>query len=97
MMLQSGGWTMTTPLCLLDAASNVSDFECFKLPFAGLNRTIRLVARREEFGQLPQQLAGLCRRLIAQHTLPQAQALTPWSDQGFVILGDDAEPTSSAS
>ncbi len=96
MMLQSGGWTMTTPLCLLDAAPSVSDFECFKLPFAGLNRTIRLLARREEFGRLPQQLAEICRRLIASHTLPQAHALTPWTDDGLVVLGDDGEPVSLA-
>jgi DNA-binding transcriptional LysR family regulator len=97
MMLQSGGWTMTTPLCLLDAAPNLTDFECFKLPFAGLSRTIRLVARREEFGLLPQRLAGICRRLITQHTLPQALALTPWSGEGFVMLGDDGEPVTPAS
>jgi DNA-binding transcriptional LysR family regulator len=97
MMLQSGGWTMTTPLCLLDAAPNLNEVECFKLPFAGLSRTIRLVARREEFGHLPQQLAGICRRLIAQHTLPQARALTPWSNDSFVMLGDDGEPVTPAS
>lgn len=97
MMLQSGGWTMTTPLCLLDAAPDVSNFECYKLPFAGLSRTIRLVARREEFGRLPHQLAEICRRLIASHTLPQAHALTPWTEDGFVVLGDDGEPVSGAS
>jgi DNA-binding transcriptional LysR family regulator len=97
MMLQSAGWTMTTPLCLLDAASDVSAFECFKLPFAGLSRTIRLLARREEFGRLPQQLAEACRRLIANHTLPHAHALTPWTKEGFVVLGDDGEAINLAS
>jgi DNA-binding transcriptional LysR family regulator len=97
MMHQSGGWTMTTPLCLLDAAPNLTQIECFKLPFAGLSRTIRLVARRKEFGNLPQQLADICRRLIAHYALPQAQALTPWSNEGFVMLGDDGEPVTPAS
>jgi hypothetical protein len=97
MMLQSGGWTMTTPLSLLDGGPNLTALECFKLPFAGLSRTIRLVARREELGHLPQQLAGICRRLIAQHTMPQAHALTPWSNDSFVMLGDDGEPLTPAS
>ena len=97
MMLQSGGWTITTPLCLLDAAPDVSVFDCYRLPFAGLSRTIRLVARREEFGRLPHQLAETCRRLIANHTLPQAQTLTSWTEEGFVVLGDDGEPLNLAS
>jgi DNA-binding transcriptional LysR family regulator len=97
MMLQARGWTMTTPLCLLDAVPNLSDFDYFRLPFAGLSRTIRLVARKDEFGQLPHQLADICRRLLAQHTLPQVHALKTCKDEDFVVLGDDGEPVSPAS
>ena len=97
MMMQAGGWTMTTPLCLLDAAPDVTGFECFKLPFAGLTRTIRLVSRSDEFGNLPRQLADICRQLISTRIVPQVRTLTPWSDDTFTVLADDGDPLTAAS
>jgi len=92
MMKKCGGWTITTPLCLLDAADNREQFEYFKLPFAGFTRTIRLVARREELGGLPARLAKLCRELIAAQVLPEVRAIAPWARETVVLLGNDGEP-----
>ncbi len=71
MVKQTGGWTITTPLCVLDSVRAPSELECLRLPFAGLTRTIRLVARREELGHLPKRLADLCRRLIGERLASQ--------------------------
>jgi hypothetical protein len=88
-MLISGTHDGSTPPALVEASANLIPGSQFEL--------VEGVARREEFGNLPQQLADMCRRLIAHYALPQAQALTPWSDEGFVMLGDDGEPVTPAS
>ena len=89
MVRQSGGWTITAPLCVLDSVRAPAELECLRLPFAGLTRTIRLVARREELGHLPRRLAVLCRRLIDERLASQVERLAPWLVDEFIILGDD--------
>lgn len=96
MMEKCGGWTITTPLCLLDAAQDADRLDTFKLPFAGFTRTIRLVSRREELGHLPGRLANICRTLIAQQILPSAHKVAPWTDEAVVVLGNDGEPVTKA-
>ena len=92
MMQKCGGWTITTPLCLRDAAQERDTFDYFRLPFAGFTRTIRLVARREELGHLPGRLASLCRRLIAEQIVPGVRSVAPWTDDALVVLANDGEP-----
>lgn len=92
MMEKCRGWTITTPLCLLDAAQAVERFDTFKLPFPGFTRTIRLVSRREELGHLPRRLANICRALIEQQIVPSVNKIAPWTKDALVILGDDGEP-----
>jgi len=91
MMMECKGCTITTPLCLLDGCQDIGQIECFPLPFAGINRTIRLVARRHELGHLPHRLSELSRDLIAERLLPAVMRYFPSISIGFTILTNDGE------
>jgi DNA-binding transcriptional LysR family regulator len=77
MLVKAKGWTLTTPLNLLDAEQFLPLVDVFPLPFAALTRRIHLVARTEELGDLPVQLAADCRRLIARDSIPRFETLAP--------------------
>ncbi|MGC1386926.1 MAG: LysR family transcriptional regulator [Steroidobacteraceae bacterium] len=91
MMLKSRGWTITTPLCLMDSGQDAERMDCFRLPFFGLERTIRIITRREELGLLPQHLAEVTRNLIRTDVLPKLIELAPWLAQEFTLLGNAGE------
>lgn len=88
MMARIGGWTITTPLSLLDAGEDAKRLECFRLPFAGLDRTIRIIARGNELGRLPERLAELSRALIESRVLPAVAELAPWLAGEVDVLGN---------
>ena len=77
MVAQTGGWTLTTPLNLLDAERFLPSVEIAPLPFAGVSRTIHLIARSQELGHLPEQLAQDCRAMVRERLLPRFAALAP--------------------
>ena len=86
MMVKCRGWTISTPLCVLDSRHDVSDLECFPLPFAGFSRTIRVATRRDELEPLPQYLAELIRELIEGRLRPEVESLASWLSRDFEIL-----------
>ncbi len=77
MVVQTGGWTLTTPLNLLDAERLVPMLDILPLPFAGETRHIHLVARSDEMGQLPLALARDCRRILRDVLIPRFAAMAP--------------------
>lgn len=77
MVVQTGGWAITTPLNLLDAERFLPDLSVRPLPFAAVSRRIHLVARAEELGHLPDQLAQECRQMIRARLVPGFEALAP--------------------
>lgn len=87
-----GGWAITTPLCLLDSRADRPLMQCFKLPFAGCSRTIRLMARHGEFGDLPGNLAQAARALFDDLLRRETDSLPEWVAETTIILGDDGEP-----
>lgn len=91
MMMGCNGCTITTPLCLLDGCQDVSQVDCFSLPLPGLNRSIRLVSRRDELGYLPQRLAELSRELVASRLIPVVRQCFPAVSEGFVLLTNNGE------
>jgi hypothetical protein len=86
MMVKCGGWTISTPLCVLDGRRDAGDLECFALPFAGFSRTIRVAARRDELDSLPDYMAQLIRDLIELRLRPEIEGLGPWVAAGFELL-----------
>ncbi|WGD30233.1 LysR family transcriptional regulator [Ancylobacter sp. WKF20] len=55
------GFAITTPLCLVEAGLALDGFACRPLPGPGLTRHLTLIARRQELGRLPREIAGVCR------------------------------------
>ena len=88
MVAQVGGWTLTTPLNLLDAERFLPEVEVLPMPFPALSRWIYLIARAEELGHLPEQLAGDCRRLIRDHIVPRFDAIAP-DMAGFIEVVEE--------
>ncbi len=94
MARKSGELAITTPLCLLDSRSDIGHLDCLRLPFAGFSRTIRLIARSEELGLLPESLAQLTRKLLTER-LEQELAPLPGLEWAWIAhLGNDGEPLS---
>lgn len=83
MVIKSGGWTVSTPLCLLDSPRCIPGLDFAPLPFAGFSRRIYLVNRIGELGSLPNRLAEQCRQLITEQLLPQVKDIAPWSSEMF--------------
>ncbi|WP_299371693.1 LysR family transcriptional regulator [uncultured Kiloniella sp.] len=57
MIAAGAGWTITTPTGLLESRHFLLGVSISPLPFTPLHRTISLVAREHELGDLPSQLA----------------------------------------
>lgn len=89
MVVETGGWTLTTPLNLLDAERFVSKLDVLPLPFAGDTRHVYLVARAEGLGRLPERLARDCRRLVREKLLPAFAAIAPDMADAIVVEEDD--------
>jgi DNA-binding transcriptional LysR family regulator len=86
MMRRCGGWTLTTPLCVLDSGHDAEPMDCLQLPFAAFRRTIRIVTRPDELGSLPLHLAELSRALVREHLLPEVRRLADWLGDEFAVL-----------
>ena len=73
------GWTITTPLCLLQGDVFDKKLTCLPLPDSeGFSRYLTLVARRNELGDLPERLAKDSRAIIQRHFLPKVKQALPW-------------------
>jgi DNA-binding transcriptional LysR family regulator len=77
MVARGRGWAITAPSHVVHALEVGSSIELRPLPKPGLGRTLTLVARSGELGELPALLAKLCLEALAAHYLPQVRALMP--------------------
>lgn len=59
------GFAITTPLCIFEAAVPLDGLACRPLPGPGLVRHLTLIARRNELGRLPREIAEFCREGLA--------------------------------
>ena len=88
MVAQSGGWTLTTPLNLLDAERFLSEVEVHPFPFPALSRWVYLIGRAEELGHLPEQLASDCRQLVRDRVMPRFVAIAPEMADAIEVAGE---------
>lgn len=86
MVAQSKGWSLTTPLNLLDAERFAAQIDIMEIPFPAFSRNIYLVARNAELGDLPDVLAQDCRRLIASQVLPRFAVIAPAMNDAIEIV-----------
>jgi DNA-binding transcriptional LysR family regulator len=80
-MVASGiGWTITTPMCLLQSHLQMLDIEVLRLPPPLFFRGIYVVYRPGELVQITQQIIKLCRDCVETSILLALQKLAPWPD-----------------
>lgn len=91
MVVQTGGWAITTPLNLLDAERFIPQLDVLPLPFAGETRRVHLIARSEELGSLPEELANDCRALVRERIVPHFDRIAP-ALRGAIEVADDDVP-----
>lgn len=78
MVKQGLGWTITTPLCLLQARVDFRELTILKLPLGGMSRSLSLLARRHELGSLPRRLSATIRRIVQERVVRQIGKELPW-------------------
>jgi DNA-binding transcriptional LysR family regulator len=74
---KTGGWTLSTPLSILDAIRFRDEVDISPLPFAGLSRQVYLISRIDELGTLPEILANEFRTLLRDEVLPEFEKTAP--------------------
>lgn len=74
---RAGGWTLATPLSILDASRFRQDVDIYPLPFTGLSRPIYLISRMNELGTLPHILAKQFRILLQNELFPEFARTAP--------------------
>ena len=72
------GWTILTPLALHHAARFRAGVEVAPLPFAPLERSLSLSARSGVLREIPAQVAGHLRLLVAEKVIGPALKDWPW-------------------
>lgn len=95
MVAECGGWAVTTPLNLMDAETQLDAIEVMRLPFAGEQRHVHLLARTGELGRLPHNLAGECRRIVRDRLAPRFDALVPVLAGAISVEEDEGEESAA--
>lgn len=85
-MVSAGhGFAITTPLCLAESPAG-EDARAALLPGPKLARTLTLVARRQELGTLPKDLAVTCREALAHTAVPDLRHVMPWLGEALSVV-----------
>jgi DNA-binding transcriptional LysR family regulator len=83
LVMANAGWTITTPLCLLQSGLTPDNkfsqaFRLIPVPGEEFFRELTMVARQDDLGLLPQQLAQDSMQLLKDRFLPIIDANAPW-------------------
>jgi DNA-binding transcriptional LysR family regulator len=83
LVMANAGWTITTPLCLLQSGLTADRqfsqaFRLAPIPGEEFFRELTMVARQDDLGLLPQQLAQDSVQLLKDRFLPIIEANAPW-------------------
>jgi DNA-binding transcriptional LysR family regulator len=89
------GWTVTTPLCLLQGRSYLDRINVVPFPEPRFFRRLILISRRGEFADLPRRLADIARHILATEVLPELTRIGAWLGDAIAIGAEDA-PLSEA-
>jgi DNA-binding transcriptional LysR family regulator len=83
------GWTLATPLCILQGAQHLPQLRCLPMPAPVLFRRVTLVARRGELGDVPARIAAASVAVFRDICLPQIEAFAPGTAKPIVLGGGD--------
>ncbi len=80
------GWTITTPLCLLQNGIPREELTCLALPeLEGLYRELSLYSRQNELDNLPLCMSQNSQQIIRDKFLPKLEKELPWLSEQVQI------------
>ena len=75
------GWTITSPVCLSASPELLRRTRIEPLPRGRFSRTVQVVARAGELGNLPQEVAKICAKELKEVTFPPLIQQMPWLEE----------------
>jgi DNA-binding transcriptional LysR family regulator len=72
------GWTITTPLCLLQSRVSFDTLAIGRLPADGVTRSFSFICRRNELGSLPASLIETSCKILQSRVVDRIAAELPW-------------------
>ncbi|GLK66554.1 LysR family transcriptional regulator [Hansschlegelia plantiphila] len=77
MVANGGHFAITTPLCLFEAAHDLSGIDFAPTPGPQLRRQLTLVAYRHQLGRLPAEVADVMRDTLRAEIIPEIESAAP--------------------
>ncbi len=75
------GWTITSPVCLSAAPELLRQIRVEPMPRGRFARTVQVVSRAGELGDLPQRVAQVCSKQLKEVTFPPLIQQMPWLEE----------------
>jgi DNA-binding transcriptional LysR family regulator len=82
------GWTITTPICLAAVKELLPQLRAEPMSRGRFSRSVQVVARANELGDIPQLTAQLCKDVLRETAFPPLIAEYPWMEQQLTWPGD---------
>lgn len=79
------GWTITTPLCLLQGRAYNSQVATLPLPGSSLSRTIYQLSREGEYEEMAEHCFQASRNVLETDIFPEVRAQIPWLRSGIAL------------
>ncbi|MBI4183187.1 MAG: LysR family transcriptional regulator [Proteobacteria bacterium] len=79
------GWTIASPLCLMQARGHWDKVRVLPLPGPGFSRRLTVVAHKGEFGHLPEHVARVARDILEAQFVPALRGFLPWLGDGLRV------------
>ncbi len=89
------GWSLSTPLCLLQERGRLERWRIEPMPRGRFTRPVSLVARRGDLGPTTTLLAQAIRAILKDRCLPELFAAVPWL-KGEILWPEEEHPAPSA-
>ena len=75
------GWTITTPVCLAAVPELLQHLRPEPMTRGRFSRSVQVVARANELGDLPRQTAAVCKRVLREQAFVKVIAEYGWIEQ----------------
>jgi DNA-binding transcriptional LysR family regulator len=86
MVALGAGWAVTTPLCIMGAKVDMERIRVVPFPGPAFGRTLTLLYRRRELGDVPRMIAQTVRRFVEEDCMPQLLQAAPWLKSQVKLL-----------
>jgi DNA-binding transcriptional LysR family regulator len=86
MVAEGVGWTITTPLCLMQGRMHIDNIKVSPMPKPGASRSLTLVGRADEYNSVLHQFADVARAILTKQFLSAILMNWPWLE-GTVTVG----------